>query len=70
MQPFATVASSSANQQVTMLALTHVSTRYLPREIRDEARAEFPNTVVPRDFDTIDLPLPERGEPQLIRADG
>ena len=56
--------------QVTMLALTHLSTRYLPREIRDEARAEFPNTVVPRDFDSIDLPLPERGEPQLIRADG
>ena len=28
--------------QVTMLALTHLSTRYLPREIRDEARAEFP----------------------------
>ena len=56
--------------QVTMLALTHLSTRYLPRDIRDEARAEFPNTVVPRDFDTIELPLPERGEPQLVRADG
>ena len=49
--------------QVEMLALTHLSTRYLPRDIRDEARAEFPNTVVPRDFDTIELPLPERGEP-------
>ena len=50
-----------------MLALTHLSTRYGGREIRDEARAVFPNTVVPRDFDTIEIPLPERGEPQLVR---
>jgi ribonuclease Z len=52
---------------VRMLALTHLSTRYGGREIRDEARAVFPNTVVPRDFDTIELPLPERGEPRLVR---
>jgi ribonuclease Z len=51
---------------VTMLALTHLSTRYLGREILEEGRAEFPNTVVPRDFDAIDLPLPERGEPVLV----
>jgi hypothetical protein len=25
----------------------------------------FPDTEVPRDFDTIDVPLPERGAPQL-----
>ena len=55
---------------VILLAVTHLSTRYLPREIREEARSAFPNTVVPRDFDSIDLPLPERGEPQLVRADG
>jgi ribonuclease Z len=52
---------------VRMLALTHMSTRYGGREVRDEARAIFPNTVVPRDFDTIELPLPERGEPRLVR---
>ena len=52
---------------VRMLALTHLSTRYGGREIRDEARAVFANTVVPRDFDTIEIPLPERGEPQLVR---
>ena len=52
---------------VRMLALTHLSTRYGGREIRDEARAVFPNTVGPRDFDTIEIPLPERGEPQLVR---
>jgi ribonuclease Z len=50
-----------------MLALTHLSTRYGGREIRDEARAVFPNTVVPRDFDAIELPFPERGEPHLVR---
>jgi ribonuclease Z len=36
--------------------------------IKDEARAIFPNTVVPRDFDTIELPLPERGAPELRRG--
>ncbi|CAA9525139.1 MAG: Ribonuclease Z [uncultured Solirubrobacteraceae bacterium] len=52
---------------VRMLALTHVSTRYGGREIKDEARATFPNTVVPRDFDVIEVPFPEKGEPSLVR---
>ena len=52
-----------------LLALTHLCTRYFPREIRDEARAVFPNTVVPRDFDAIDIPFPERGEPHLVKAE-
>jgi ribonuclease Z len=50
-----------------MLALNHVSTRHPLRQLRDEARAVFPNTVVPRDFDTIEVPFAERGEPALIR---
>jgi ribonuclease Z len=54
---------------VQLLALTHLSTRYFPREVRDEARAVFPATVVPRDFDAIDVPFPERGAPALVRAD-
>jgi ribonuclease Z len=49
-----------------MLALVHLSTRYGGREIRDEAQAIFPATVVPRDFDTIEVPFPERGEPELV----
>ena len=52
-----------------LLALTHLSTRYLGREIRDEARAVFPDTVVPRDFDVIEVPFPERGAPELVRGD-
>jgi ribonuclease Z len=54
---------------VRLLALTHLSTRYFARDVRDEARAIFPATVVPRDFDAIDVPFPERGEPRLIRAE-
>jgi ribonuclease Z len=58
----------AAAAEVGLLALTHVSPRYAGRELRDEARAAFPNTVVPRDFDRIEIPFPERGEPVLIRA--
>ena len=54
---------------VRLLALTHLSTRYFPRDVRDEARAAFPATVVPRDFDAIEIPFPERGEPTLIKAE-
>ena len=53
---------------VNMLALTHISPRYGGREVRDEARAAFQNTVVPRDFDRIELPFPERGEPTLVKT--
>jgi ribonuclease Z len=52
-----------------MLALTHFSTRYAVGVLRDEARAIFPRTVLPRDFDTIEIPFPERGEPELVRWD-
>jgi ribonuclease Z len=54
---------------VRLLALTHLSTRYFPREIRDEARAVFPSTIVPRDFDAIAIPFPERGEPSLVKPE-
>ena len=39
------------------------------RVLRDEARAIFKSTVLPRDFDTIEIPFAERGEPELIRWD-
>ncbi len=29
----------------------------------------FPNSVVPRDFDSIEVPFPERGDPALVRWD-
>jgi ribonuclease Z len=52
-----------------MLALNHLSMRHPVRLLRDEARAILPGTVLPRDFDTIEVPLPERGEPVLLRWD-
>jgi ribonuclease Z len=53
---------------VRLLALTHLSTRFFPREIRAEAKAVHPDTIVPRDFDAIEVPFPERGAPRLIKA--
>ncbi len=53
---------------VRLLALTHLSTRYFGHEVVEEARTIFPETVVPRDFDVVDVPFPERGTPELIRS--
>jgi ribonuclease Z len=62
-------AELARDARVRLLALTHVSTRYGGGEIRDEARAVFERTVVPRDFDAIDVPLPEKGDPELVRPE-
>ena len=64
----AEAAELAAASEVKLLALTHLGTRAAPRMIKDEARGIFANTVVPRDFDTIELPLPERGAPELRRG--
>jgi ribonuclease Z len=56
-------ARLAADAEVKMLALTHVSPRYSGGELRDEARTVFANTIVPRDFDAVEIPLPERGPP-------
>jgi ribonuclease Z len=66
----AEAAQLAVDAQVSMLALTHLSTRYTGGQIRREARELFEHTVVPRDFDWIELPLAERGEPRHVRADG
>jgi ribonuclease Z len=63
----AQAAEIARDAGVRLLALTHLSTRFFPREIREEARAIFPDTVVPRDFDAIDIPFPERGAPELVK---
>ena len=62
-------ASLAREAEVMLLALTHFSTRYPISLLRDEARAVFAKTVLPRDFDTIEIPFPERGEPELVRWD-
>ena len=54
---------------MSLLALTHLSNRYFGPEIAREARAIFSETVVPKDFDVIDVPFPERGAPQLLKGE-
>jgi ribonuclease Z len=54
--------------EVRLLALTHLSTRYFGSELAEQARGVFPETVVPRDFDVIELPYAERGTPALVKA--
>jgi ribonuclease Z len=63
----AQAAALAGEAEVQLLALNHFSTRYPVAMLRDEARAVFSRTVFPRDFDTIEIPLAERGEPQLVR---
>ena len=64
----ATQAAQLANDaEVRMLALTHISSRYGGGELREEAQAVFAATEVPRDFDTIEVPFPERGPATLVR---
>ncbi|HVU77895.1 MAG TPA: ribonuclease Z [Gaiellaceae bacterium] len=60
-------AETAAAAGVRLLALTHLSPRYFGPELLDEARAVFPNVVAPRDFDVVEVPFAERGEPQLVR---
>ena len=55
---------------VGLLALTHLSARYAGSEVADEACQLFPRTVVPRDFDVVVVPLPERGGPELVPRGG
>jgi ribonuclease Z len=61
-------AELAAQAEVGLLALTHVSPRYGGGELRDEARGTFERTIVPRDFDRVEIPFPERGEPAHLRA--
>jgi ribonuclease Z len=49
-----------------MLALVHISARHFVPDILAEAREEFPATEAPRDFDAVEIPLPERGGPELV----
>jgi ribonuclease Z len=65
----ATQAAEVAQRaNVGLLALTHLSNRYFGPEIAEEARAIFADTVVPRDFDVVDVPYAERGTPELVKG--
>jgi ribonuclease Z len=60
-------AQIAREADVRMLAITHSSSRYAGGELRDQAREVFAATEAPRDFDTIEVPFPERGAPRLVR---
>jgi ribonuclease Z len=60
-------AELAGDADVRLLCLTHLSTRSLGHEVADEARAAFARTEVPRDFDAVEIPFPERGAPELVR---
>ena len=53
---------------VSLLALTHVSPRYFGPELLREAREVFPSAILPRDFDIVEVPFRERGEPTLVKG--
>lgn len=61
-------ARMAREAHVKALALVHVSSRYHVGAVLDEAREEFPDACAPRDFDVIEIPFPERGEPRLVEA--
>lgn len=67
-------AEIAAAAQAKMLALVHISSRHFVPDMVAEAEAVFSPVVAPRDFDLIEIPLPERGGPELIgdgaRAEG
>jgi ribonuclease Z len=61
-------AELARDAEVALLALTHLSSRYFGPEVAREARTIFPDTVVPKDFDVIDVPFAERGAPRLVKG--
>jgi ribonuclease Z len=59
-------AAVAAEAHVKLLALVHISSRYHVGSVLDEAREVFEPTIAPRDFDIVEIPFPERGEPILV----
>ena len=64
----AQAAEVARRAEVKLLVLTHLSNRYFGPEIAAEAREIFEETVVPRDFDGVDVPFAERGRPRLAKG--
>jgi ribonuclease Z len=62
-------AEVAREADVKLLALTHVSPRHPPSVLLDEATQVFARTILPRDFDRVEIPFPERGEPVHVRRE-
>ncbi|HEX3391693.1 MAG TPA: ribonuclease Z [Solirubrobacteraceae bacterium] len=60
-------AALARDANVRLLALTHISSRYPGGDLREQAREVFAATEAPRDFDSIEIPFPEKGPAELVR---
>lgn len=63
---FAQAAAVAAEAHVKLLALVHISSRYHVGTVLEDAQELFEATIAPRDFDLVEIPFPERGEPHLV----
>lgn len=59
-------AAVAREAEAKLLALVHISSRYHVGKVLEEAREVFEPTLAPRDFDLIEIPFLERGEPVLV----
>lgn len=59
-------AAVAREAHAKMLALVHISSRYHVGTVLEEAQDVFEACVAPKDFDVIEIPFPERGEPTLV----
>ncbi|WP_320671709.1 ribonuclease Z [Patulibacter defluvii] len=66
----AEAAELAATAEVRALALTHLSARHRPTDALAEARERFPGALLPRDFDLLEVPFPERGAPVHVPGGG
>jgi len=61
-------AELAREAEAKMLALVHISSRYHVGAVLKEAREAFAETHAVRDFDLVEIPFPERGEPRLVEG--
>ena len=59
-------AAVAREAEAKLLALVHISSRYHVGAVLEEAREVYEPTVAPRDFDIVEIPFPERGDPKLV----
>jgi ribonuclease Z len=63
---FAQAAAVAGEAHVKLLALVHISSRYHVGTVLEDVRNLFESTIAPRDFDIVEIPFPERGDPILV----
>jgi ribonuclease Z len=59
-------AELAKEAEVELLAIVHASSRYRVTDLLAEAEAVGQKCFAPRDFDLVEIPFPERGEPKVV----